>query len=120
MSEATPKFCPYCGKNRAEVIENPMRTLTYVWCPDCRMQGPAFFSAGTARIAAIAAWNGLPRPLRWTQEAPKEPGWYWTKGSDFTKKAWLMEILPYELEMAEWNINWWWAGPIQTPEESEK
>ena len=66
--------CPACGKDRADPAHRHHGQYSVI-CPDCYMLGP---SCGTQQ-AAIAAWNSLPRALRWTHEPPKVAGWYWRK-----------------------------------------
>lgn len=49
------------------------RCNAQVTCRNCGMEGPEF--CGPNEI--VAAWNTLPRALRWTAEPPKVAGWYW-------------------------------------------
>lgn len=107
MSELKP--CPYCGSEDVHVFG--MTGECCVMCFDCLMKGPRKKS----KRNITAAWNALPRPLRWMKEPPTEPGWYWlrqasTKGLVQIVRA-CGEELPYNWEDAEW------AGPIQEPVE---
>ena len=66
--------CPACGSNDSECIfgEDEMYSVD---CGNCAMRGPAERNPD----AAIAAYNTIPRALRWTNEPPKVAGWYWRK-----------------------------------------
>ena len=103
--------CPSCGSDRAELTENSAQTMTYVWCPNCRMQGPAYFNGNLERVAAIAAWNALPRALRWTKEPPTTPGWYW----HHMPPAFGTVIEYVDTETWERTPSAEWAGPIPEP-----
>ena len=93
------KPCPACGSASVQLMTSYSPWFTqafHVLCIDCQMQGPIACSqreedaidiqdleclAGSTgfEAAAIAAWNALPRALRWTHEPPKVAGWYWRK-----------------------------------------
>lgn len=97
MPELKPLPCPACGSEHTVVAKNfsPWFTAgSHVLCIDCQMQGPIACSQREEdaitiedlremieptgfESAAIAAWNRLPRALRWTTEPPKVAGWYW-------------------------------------------
>ena len=88
--------CPACGSEHTVVAKNfsPWFTAgSHVLCIDCQMQGPIACSQREEdaitiedlremieptgfESAAIAAWNRLPRALRWTYEPPKVAGVY--------------------------------------------
>lgn len=63
--------CPACGSNDSECIfgEDEMYSVD---CGNCAMRGPAERNPD----AAIAAYNTIPRALRWTHEPPKVAGIY--------------------------------------------
>ena len=60
--------CHACGGDDTTAWE-------YVVCKQCYARGPIC----KTREDAIAAWNAMPRALRWTHEPPKVAGWYWRK-----------------------------------------
>lgn len=78
--------CPACG-SAAEF--SAVEGRIFVACPECGMRGPSLsvtcrnFKEIDGRIdadaACIAAWNALPRKLRFSREKPTEPGAYWYK-----------------------------------------
>ena len=109
--------CPACGSIDCECLfaEDEMYSVD---CVDCSMRGPAERNPDSA----IAAWNSLPRSLRWTHEPPKVAGWYWwrtNKGQNVnTIQVWSRSgVLGYcfdtefitDLNRGEW------AGPIAPP-----
>lgn len=123
MSELKP--CPACGGTDLSIYRG--NNISFVECRQngCRMGGP--FREN--KSSAIAAWNALPRHLRWTKQPPTEPGWYFFRGNvpgyqknnppvyvDVQKDAviltrhapWILSKLidKYAIE---------WAGPIQEP-----
>ena len=99
MQELKPLPCPACGSASVQLMTSYSPWFTqafHVLCIDCQMQGPIACSqreedaidiqdleclAGSTgfEAAAIAAWNALPRALRWTHEPPNVAGWYWRK-----------------------------------------
>ena len=62
MQELKPLPCPLCGSKEPKVN----RGCGVVTC--CEIS-----------VEDVAAWNKLPRALRWTHEPPKVAGWYWRK-----------------------------------------
>ena len=105
--------CHACGGDDTAAWE-------YVVCKQCYARGPIC----KTREAAIAAWNKLPRALRWTNEPPKVAGEYWwraSKGQNVsTLRIWSRSgVFGYwfdsefitELSRGEW------AGPIAPPVE---
>lgn len=76
MPDTALKPCPSCGSHRLETNERRHRNghrHAFVICPKCGLRGPW----GKTRVEAEAAWNDLPRAMRWTKEPPTKPGWYW-------------------------------------------
>ena len=73
--------CPACGSRECESVvctisADEHQSLHYnVECDGCYASGPVL----DRESDAIAAWNSLPRALRWTHEPPKVAGWYWRK-----------------------------------------
>lgn len=118
MTELKP--CPYCGGSAAIYNTNTV----FVECKDCHASGPYKKTVQSA----IKAWNALPRTVRWTQEPPTEPGWYWYKDMDWDRQivyvfydsvhrgifVQIMEEYPYSRNLNE--LKGEWAGPIQEPE----
>ena len=109
--------CPACGSIDCECLfaEDEMYSVD---CVDCSMRGPAERNPDSA----IAAWNSLPRALRWTHEPPKVAGWYWwrtSKGQNVnTIQVWSRSgVLGYCLDtefITDLNRGEW-AGPIPAP-----
>lgn len=99
------KPCPACGARRDADI-----TPGQVVCWNCLCRG----SSRHRTSDAIKAWNALPRPLRWTKEPPKEPGWYWIR--DYRKRIHIVDV---GCDMTEYEPQPYreWAGPIPEPEE---
>ena len=65
----------------------------------------------------INAWNAIQRPLRWTNELPKEPGWYWNMRQGYPEEmtiSWYSETRLANLYTDGKDI---WAGPIPQPED---
>lgn len=69
------KPCPACGVRR-DVDILPEQVM----CWNCFCRG----SIKASISEAIESWNAMQRPLRWTNEPPKEPGWYWIR--DYGKR----------------------------------
>lgn len=65
--------CPFCGEEEALALYDYPAGSFAVSCANCGFRGPA---TGYSESDAIAAWNALPRRLRWTGNKPTEPGWY--------------------------------------------
>ena len=71
---------------------------------------------------AEAAWNALPRVLRWTTEPPQEAGWYLWREKEWRRPI-VREVeegLVISDEFGTWSVidvTGQWAGPIPEPEE---
>lgn len=102
MTELKP--CPACGGEAIIISVGGVRAACKNW--DCQMKGPRRY----ARKDAIAAWNTLPRPLRWTKEPPTEPGWYWFRNLSKPQIVHLNGVKNRKPHPADE-----WAGPIQEP-----
>ncbi len=105
--------CHACGGDDTAAWE-------YVVCKQCYARGPIC----KTREVAIAAWNTLPRALRWTHEPPKVAGWYWCTDVDRTQgypivshyDEWAIEsVLP---GLNDGKIRFLWAGPLRRPLEA--
>lgn len=85
MRELKPLPCPHCGSTDVGV-------WNFVVCKDCEMRGPR----DSDESAAIAAWNALPRALRWTTEPPKVAGLFLAESTldDGSKKITPIEVFP--------------------------
>ena len=70
MLELQP--CPPCGNTNPKLCEELGYGVVECRVNDCFTKGPMKDDIRQA----VAAWNALPRPLRWTNEPPTEPGWY--------------------------------------------
>lgn len=129
MSEEL-KPCPLCGRSiqlyyKLRESDHPYDDdLLEAW-PSCHCPLSLKESAGygeeeeqkKAKIGLIEYWNILPRyprPLRWTKEPPKEPGWYWVR--DYGKRIHIVDV---GCNMTEYEPqpHREWAGPIPEPEE---
>lgn len=130
--------CPNCGSTSVQLMTSYSPWFTpasHVLCIDCQMQGPIACSQLEEdaidiqdleclaeptgfEIAAIAAWNQLPRALTWTTEPPKVAGWYlrrhniagrWSEADvmNFTRLSVKNSIIRSAMIQ--------WAGPIPTP-----
>ena len=133
------KPCPACGSASVQLMTSCSPWFTqafHVLCIDCQMQGPIACSqreedaidiqdleclAGSTgfEAAAIAAWNTIPRALRWTTEPPKVAGWYWVRqrGEAFDliqhyNQADIDAGFDNERRLKQW------AGPIAPPIEA--
>ena len=121
------KPCPFCG-GRGEIRQerdkyistfNETTRMTKiaqalsVHCEKCEMQGPV----SIGKDKAIAAWNALPRRVKWTREKPTQEGWYWHhQGLGFGT---VIEYIDLEIGIPGGVLeDELWAGPIPEPEES--
>ena len=108
MSSEKLKPCPACGVRR-DVDILPEQVM----CWNCFCRG----SVKASISEAIESWNAMQRPLRWTNEPPKEPGWYWNMRQGYPKEmtiSWYSETRLANLYTDGKDI---WAGPIPEPEE---
>lgn len=108
MQELKPLPCPLCGNKEPKVN----RGCGVVTC--CEIY-----------VEDVAAWNTLPRAMRWTHEQPKVAGWYFqrTAGEDQTiNVAYVYSGLAglyckcgcRNTPLKCW-IGFEWAGPISAP-----
>ena len=117
------KPCPHCGGRARYWDGNPDGSQgVYVFCKECGLRGP--LTMDMTETAAIAAWNALPRKLRWTKEQPKAPGWYWYK-LRANGPAHIVEFMMYRKRPREYRYGWgnyaehlrgFFAGPIPDPD----
>lgn len=98
------KPCPACG-GRAFVYR--MGRDVRVECADCSVSGPNKNDVAAAR----EAWNALPRALVWTTTPPRESGVYWHKN------CLGINIITLSRPNIPERDEWYWAGPIPTPQE---
>ncbi len=120
------KPCPACGARRnVDIIPGQ------VVCWDCLCRG----SSRHRTDDAVKQWNALPRRLRWTNEPPKEPGWYWHEENHGGKHpAHVFRVVTSTKETGIYvrffgqpadvihkidHISGKWAGPIPEPEERQ-
>lgn len=117
--------CPNCGNPYPAFSRTPGEGH-YCICKRCGMRGPL----ADDRAPAFAAWNALPRHLRWTKDKPTEPGFYFfLKDSRFGVV--IVGIDGKDL-YAVFDGTYWpidefghgaaamkWAGPIPEPEEAD-
>ena len=130
------KPCPACGSASVQLMTSYSPWFTqafHVLCIDCQMQGPIACSqreedaidiqdleclAGSTgfEAAAIAAWNTIPRALRWTNEPPKVAGPYYVRPRENIDKPWskprIVSIKTLTIAQSEY---WQFAGPIAPP-----
>ena len=117
MPEVMP--CPECGSTDILTISGHISSFRWwVRCCGCGRQG----SCCKTEEDAIAAWNKLPRAIRWTHEPPKVAGWYWwrtSKGQNVnTIQVWSRSgVLGYcfDTEFITALDRGEWAGPIAPP-----
>ena len=107
--ELTLLPCPAC-KNTNVVLR--VDTRAYGFCPACGMCGPC--APKVDAEYAIRQWNELPRALRWADNPPQVPGWYWYKTSSHLGITKFPELCDRTRE------GWQWAGPIPEPRETKK
>ena len=106
------KPCPACGSEAIITGCGGLRAICKNW--DCQMTGPRMYT----RKDAITAWNALPRPLRWTNEPPAEPGWYWFRNMHTKGEIYLPQIVhTVQIKGRKPHPADEWAGPIQEPVE---
>lgn len=130
MSEEL-KPCPCCGGTKSLFFYDYPTGAFTVCCANCGMRGPA---TGYSKDGAIAAWNALPRRLRWTKEKPTKTGFYWwcdKKFVDLTASlvGLTASIVAVDVENREsiiigaekvvdfTKVGGEWAGPIPEPED---
>lgn len=133
MSEGL-KPCPLCGRSiqlyyKLRESDHPYDDdLLEAW-PSCHCPLSLKESAGydeeekqkEAKIELIGHWNVLPRyprPLRWTTDPPKEPGWYWNMNIHHPNEAYPVFYATSRLGTLK-NVSGdeRWAGPIPMPSE---
>ena len=125
MSDIKLKPCPYCNGKADKWIED---ACVYYVCTYCNLRGPDFFvEKANSEEQAAAAWNALPRHLRWTTDTPTEPGWYFVryKGKVTICRADYPKGSPYMTYRVVGSPGAWmmdehsdeWAGPIPEPQE---
>lgn len=121
---ARPLPCPNpdCGKDRADVAN---RYGQYsVLCHDCNMRGPA---KDTVK-EAIAAWDNLPREMRFKPEDPTVSGWYWWMNDMAVPSIAHVRLIDGDLSMVDYggrptrikdcDLVTGWAGPLRMPKEA--
>ena len=128
MSDIKLKPCPSCGHRQPALLG--YGDTYYVECVHCYLCGPRF----DYDKDAAAAWNALPRHLRWTSETPTEPGWYWYRRTDGGGRSVVMLYNAYlDGRMCVYrypekpvpaknfcNGDVEWAGPIPEPQEPQR
>lgn len=104
------KPCPYCGSTDVHIFT--VHETCYVMCYDCLMKSPR--RKGKRNTAA--AWNTLPRHLRWTKEPPTDSGWYWFRNLSAKGTRYLPQIV-HTIELKERNPHPddEWSGPLEMP-----
>lgn len=89
--------------------------------------GPDTYDALVAIVAEVERLRAA-STLRWTDELPTKPGWYWWRqyvGQQSTVHHVIKscEALLVEGSLASWNVSYHcgqWAGPLPEPIEDEK
>lgn len=119
--ELTLLPCPACG---ASDVVMRVDTRAYGFCHACGMCGPC--APKVDAEYAIRQWNALPRALRWADNPPQVPGWYWFKGEYGIRIAWIKhdsrkmnELYAVIGGVGNWmsTLHGQWAGPIPEPRE---
>lgn len=106
MSEEL-KSCPSCGSNTIRLFSSIQTDNLFFGCDECDMAGPQ----KRTKEEAVAAWNALPRRIRFSKETPETPGLYLWR---FNRKA--KVVLLEILEGIHPECGGEWAGPLK-PEE---
>lgn len=137
MSDIKLKPCPYCQSERVFINNSPeqkdgLRDY-YAICYNCSMAGPEVSNEegeGIAEEQAAAAWNALPRRLRWTNETPTEAGWYFSRVNSIVNVVLLGgsaeelcvldggKLCPVGGFSHGRTVEW--AGPIPEPQEQQR
>ena len=118
MSEEL-KPCPACGSISISLASTT--PVYYCVCSYCNMYGPESIRQEEAK----AAWNALPRRLRWTKEKPTKNGWYWWRtGGGCNLRGIVSVCIETDIMVLAGGIYKYlsqttgeWAGPIPEPEE---
>lgn len=110
------KPCPACRSVNCRLIEREMSAYVVCDFKGCWMSGPIKEYADSA----IAAWNRLPRPLKWTHEPPKVAGWYWWRDVSHKGEATTLYMPQPQVERIKTYPGEEWAAPIPAPLEPEE
>ena len=118
MPELKPLPCPNCGTTFVHILsgedEITHEVYSQVRCKCCGMCAPEIFAEGSE---AIAAWNALPRALRWATEPPRVAGFYFLKMASGTIS--MVYLSEQDIRDKDWHgcVGQWVAiaGPIPAP-----
>ncbi|MBD5417323.1 MAG: hypothetical protein HDR50_06625 [Desulfovibrio sp.] len=118
MSDPSLKPCPSCGYQYPETANRKNRygcRHYFIICSKCGMRGPRRRNLTVEE--AGAAWNSLPRRLRWTQEPPKVAGLYLCREHE-RKEIRLYRLHQEDVDFYAEYSSGEWAGPIPEPQEA--
>ena len=116
--------CPRCGSLSIGLCSGSDGITHEIYnqalCTRCGVHGPRAFAN---EIAAIAAWNALPRALTWTHEPPKVAGKYWWRPvgkkigriRDMFVRNGEVGFLDHNDRFIKDTGDGQWAGPISPP-----
>jgi len=124
MSEEL-KPCPICEGQYLNVCSHG-ETGKCEWHIECDHCGCACPTESETEAEAYAAWNALPRRLKWTREKPTKDGWYWWRtGGDCNLRGIVSVCIETDIMVLAGNYKYLsqttgeWAGPIPVPEDAE-
>ena len=106
--------CPACGYNaylKEESSSFGIKAYS-VCCRGCEL----ITGLSRTKEQTIARWNALPRALRWTNEPPRGPGWYWYRNCD-NDNVKIMHITSIPFGIVSGSQSY--AGPIPEPRPRE-
>ena len=125
MSEEL-KPCPICGGSNLSICDHG-GMVHHEYRIECNYSGCSCLTGVRTKEEAIAAWNALPRRLRWTKERPTKTGFYWWRNTAFDSMATIVAvdienrasiIIGSEKVVDFTKVSGEWAGPIPEPEEA--
>ena len=125
MSEEL-KPCPICGGSYLSICDHG-GMVHHEYRIECNYCGCSCQTGVRTKEEAIAAWNALPRRLRWTKEKPTTCDFYWYRSEGGSIEIGIVyadvignlcihfagEEEPHLLELVDGE----WAGPLLEPEE---
>jgi len=59
LKKPTPARCPFCTSTTTRLVAGG--GLSFVWCHNCKAQGPRFDASAGGQVQSIQFWNRAPR-----------------------------------------------------------